>query len=216
MVFSACTSVEEEFPCRALQSVQHLTMACRRRLPASATLRCDQRARWSHTISPKKGKKGSTGKPDPAASRCRYPDVLRSNPRGEALGTMYRTLGASPGAGRGEAEKDEQPCRTNGRLVKRYTAKEAERQCQKAVGRSETTELSLRMPHTPTGLQVPSSFIRNFPRVHWGSPPRPTPGWYPNRKAGGRRRGARRAEKATASLSGDGEGCKLWPNPKGS
>jgi hypothetical protein len=124
--------------------------------------------------------------------------VLRSKPRGEALGTMYRPLGASPGAGRGEEEKDEQPCRTNGRLGKRSTAKEAERQGQKAVGRSETTELSLRMPHTPPGRQVPSSCIRNVPRVNWVSPTRPTPGWYPNRKDGGRRRGERRSEKAQA------------------
>ena len=56
----------------------------------------------------RKGKKGSTGQPDPVASRCPYPDVLRSNPKYEALGTMYRTLGASPGQGLGEDEKDEQ------------------------------------------------------------------------------------------------------------
>jgi hypothetical protein len=38
-------------PCR--------TTACSRRPPASAALRCDQRARWSHTIKAHKDKKGS-------------------------------------------------------------------------------------------------------------------------------------------------------------
>ncbi len=82
-------------------------MVCRRQLTASATLRCDQKARWSHTIKACKGKQGSAGQPDPVASRCPYPDVLQSNPQCEALGTMYQTLGASPGQGLGEDEKDE-------------------------------------------------------------------------------------------------------------
>jgi hypothetical protein len=61
----------------------------------------------------RKGKKGSTGQPDPVASRCPYPDVRRRNPRCEALGTMYHMRGASPGTGLGEEDKDEHPCRTD-------------------------------------------------------------------------------------------------------
>src|SRR5919109_1102188 len=38
MVFSTCPSVEGESSCRALQSMQHLTIAWSRRLPASAAL----------------------------------------------------------------------------------------------------------------------------------------------------------------------------------
>src|SRR5438093_3854064 len=86
-------------PCR--------TTACSRRPPASATLPCDQRARWSHTIKARKDKKGSAGKPDPAASRCPYPDVLRSHPRCEALGTTVHKREASSGRGPGEDAKDE-------------------------------------------------------------------------------------------------------------
>jgi hypothetical protein len=74
---------------------------------ASAALRCDQRARGSHTINARKGKKESAGQPDPAASRCPYPDVLRSNPRCEALGTTVHKREASSGLGPGEDAKDE-------------------------------------------------------------------------------------------------------------
>jgi hypothetical protein len=72
---------------------------------------------------------------------------------------------------------------------KASTAKEAERQCQKAVGRSESMEISLRMPPIPTGLQVPSSFLRIFSLVNWVNPTGPTTRWYPNRKDGERLRG---------------------------
>jgi hypothetical protein len=43
--------------------------------------------------------------------------------------------------------------------------------------------------HPPTGLQVPSSFLRIFPLVNWVSPTGPTLAWYPNRKEGGWPRG---------------------------
>jgi hypothetical protein len=84
----------------------------------------------------------------------------------------------------------------SGRLPKRLTGS-----AKTAVGSSERPQLSLRMPPTPTGLQVPSSFIRIFSLVNWVSPTSPTIGWYPNRKDGGRLRGSRRPEEAKAILS---------------
>jgi hypothetical protein len=54
--------------------------------------------------------------------------------------------------------------------------------------------------HTPTGLQVLSSFLRIFPLVNWVSPTGSTLAWYPNRKDGGRLRGERKSEKANAHL----------------
>ena len=68
-------------------------------------------------------------------------------------------------------------------------AKEADKQCQKAWGKGRDFGAPLPMLSMPTGLQVPSSCIRSFPLVNWVSPTRPTLGWYPNRKDGGRRRG---------------------------
>jgi len=54
------------------------------------------------------------------------------------------------------------------------TAKEADRQCQKARGKGREFGAPLPMLFIPTGLQVPSSCIRGFPLVNWVSPPSPT------------------------------------------
>ena len=82
---------------------------------------------------------------------------------------------------------------SSGRLPKGLTGS-----AKTAGGSSESPQLSLRVPHMPPGLQVPSSCLRLFSRVNGGSPTSPTIGGIPTARTGGRLRGSRRPEEAQA------------------
>jgi hypothetical protein len=112
-----------------------------------------------HTIKARKDKKESAGQPAPAASRCPYPDVLRSHPRDEALGPMVHKREASSGQGPGEDAKDEHTCRTGRRPGKRTLPKRLTGSAKRHVGRAEISEHRGRCSLFPPGSrsQPPAS-----------------------------------------------------------
>jgi hypothetical protein len=77
---------------------------------------------------------------------------------------------------------------SSGRLPKGLTGS-----AKTAVGSSESPQLSLRVPQTPTILLHPHLLACQL-----GKPHSPHHRWYPNRKDGGRLRGERRPEEAQA------------------
>ena len=73
----------------------------------AALAECDQSVGVAYNNPTHKDEERSAETSDSVTSRCPYPDVLRSNPRCEAPGTMFQPLVTPTGQGLGGDGQDE-------------------------------------------------------------------------------------------------------------